>query len=534
MPDRTLQLEHIAHKLSLDNLQSIGTLDPEQSIPLSRVYEALTGEKKDLVHGESFTGRPGTSIFLSDNLVLKIHSNLHLNQKNSEEWARRALESERNYGVHHPSKTWILVHYQEHIWIGNATPLLTPLHQHMIHGDPSQLPSIFNDYFRLYMAVAERFEKMLDAGLSNFGLDTDNSLYYLDDDAYNWDDFSALSSSLGVWVRQYESLDIGVFQSMGEAIRAAALASFKDRHWATVIQEHLRDLYIANDNQKERIAAISLGLGSSDRSTEFGSVRPGALNDLPIGQLFNSGHGKIAILADIHANLPALEAVMEALKHHSVSYGIVLGDIVGYGPHPGECIDLLRSSPLQVIKGNHDHAAATGGAREGFSAMSRWAIDWTIPRLSDLQKAWLSELPLSARGDDWLAIHGAPQDKSFFNGYVYRMTYEDNLDNLSQRGIRYCMHGHTHLTGVYYRKGKSDGHSTGHEFSLDGISHALVCPGSVGQPRGGKTGAEFALFDPENQTFSFYNIDYDIQSTIDDLNRYQFPPQLASRLLQGK
>ncbi len=529
-----LPLEHIAHTLSPDNLQIIGALVPGQAIATDDAFKALTGEKQELVHGESFTGRPGTSIFLSPTLVLKVHSNLHLNQKNSEEWARKALESERNYGVHHPSKTWLLIHYQDRIWIGNATPLLTPLHQYMIHGDHRRLDAVFGDYSTLYLGVAERFEKMLDAGLSNFGLDSDGSLYYLDDDLYNWDDFSALSSALGVWVRQYENLGDELFRALGQAIRAAVVTAFADNHWATVIQEHLHDLYTGNDEQRARMKALSDGLGSTTDATGTGAAKPGALNSLPVEQLFSPGHGKVAILADIHANLPALKAVLEALAHHSVSYGIVLGDIVGYGPHPGECIDLLRRSSLHIIKGNHDHAAATGGAREGFSAMSRWVIDWTIPRLSDLQKAWLRELPLSARGEQWLSLHGAPQDKSFFNGYVYRMTFEDNLDNLSSRNIRFCMHGHTHLSGVYYRKGKTDGHSTDATFNLQGISHALVCPGSVGQPRGGKTGAEFALFDPETQIFQFYNIEYDIQATINALNQHQFPPQLAARLLQGK
>lgn len=534
MPNRPLQLEHIVHQLSPDNLQIIGALSPEQAIAPANIFEALSGEQKALVHGESFTGRPGTSIFLSESLVLKVHSNLHLSEKNSQEWASKALQSERNYAVHHPSKTWVLIHYQDHIWIGNATPLLTPLHQYLIHGDLRQLPAIFHDYFNLYMKVAERFEKMLDAGLSNFGLDTDDRLYYLDDDLYNWDDFSALSSALGVWVRQYDNLNQAQFHALGQALRTSAQAWFGDGHWATIIQEHLRDLYTGNDQQKGRMQALSKGLGATANATRAVAESPRLSNAPAVADLFSPGHGKVAVLADVHANLPALEAVLDALAHHSVKYGIVLGDIVGYGPHPGECIDLLRRSSLHVIKGNHDHAAATGGAREGFSAMSRWVIDWTIPRLSDEQKAWLRELPLSARGADWLALHGAPQDKSYFNGYVYRMTYEDNLDNLHSRNIQLCMHGHTHLAGVYYRKGKSDGQSTGTEFCLDGISHALVCPGSVGQPRGGKSGAEFAIFDPERQTFNFYNIDYDVQATINDLNQQQFPPQLATRLLQGK
>ena len=160
--------------------------------------------------------------------------------------------------------------------------------------------------------------------------------------------------------------------------------------------------------------------------------------------------------------------------------------------------------------------------------------DGTVARLDEPDRYWLGELPVYLRDDDWLAVHGAPQDKTFFNGYVYRLTYEENLDNIASRSIRVCFHGHTHIQGVYCRTGRQDQHCSDRRLSLDGIDYALVCPGAVGQPRGGRSGAEFAIYDPDLNEVEFFSIDYDLEETVRDLNRLQFPPQLATRLERGK
>ena len=120
------------------------------------------------------------------------------------------------------------------------------------------------------------------------------------------------------------------------------------------------------------------------------------------------------------------------------------------------------------------------------------------------------------------------------NGYVYRMTYEDNIKNMRERGIRYCFHGHTHIAGVYYARKTLTGHSVSSRYSLASVDQGLVCPGSVGQPRGGQTGLEFAILDTETFGIEFINLDYDVSKVIEDMNREGFPAQLGSRLLQGR
>ncbi len=243
---------------------------------------------------------------------------------------------------------------------------------------------------------------------------------------------------------------------------------------------------------------------------------------------------RIAVLADVHANLPALEAVLEELKRLDVRQGIVLGDVVGYGPHPRECIAAIRESGLITIKGNHDHAVAIGDFSKGFSSIARWVMEWTLEQVNDEEREWLGALPPYYNTPEWIAVHGAPQDKAFFYAYVYKMTYEDNLNNLQQREIPLCFHGHTHMQGIYYRENGHDHHTNAQRFDTREAEHSLVCPGSVGQPRGNVPGAEFALFDTREKTLELRRIDYAMDKTVADLNRLKFPPQLATRLLAGK
>jgi predicted phosphodiesterase len=109
------------------------------------------------------------------------------------------------------------------------------------------------------------------------------------------------------------------------------------------------------------------------------------------------------------------------------------------------------------------------------------------------------------RNKDWLALHGAPVDPTFFNAYVYEMTYEDNLDELQKKEIPICFHGHTHILGVYGRLGSHyDKHYIEEKIELKQFTHALICPGSVGIPRVKPLdAAQFAIYDKELKQVQF-------------------------------
>jgi predicted phosphodiesterase len=237
-----------------------------------------------------------------------------------------------------------------------------------------------------------------------------------------------------------------------------------------------------------------------------------------------------ALLADIHSNAAALEAVLAELDRDGITEALVLGDLVGYGPEPGECIRLIRERGYSVLMGNHDYGVAHGEFQKGFSSHGRQVAEWTAACLSQDDMEWLAALPNTLTGDGWMAVHGAPADKARMIAYVYRMTYEKNLDYLARHQVRTCFHGHTHIEGVYYRRDDGDGFCDDAEQSLAGYRHSLVCPGSLG-PKG--TQARYAIIDPASWRLEIKTVPYDLDRTLRAMHDLGLPKPLAQRLLDG-
>ncbi|NIT79076.1 MAG: metallophosphoesterase, partial [Thermoplasmata archaeon] len=297
---------------------------------------------------------------------------------------------------------------------------------------------------RIYLDSAAELGLRLDEGLSNFGRNPEGEMFYLDDDTYEWDNFLSLAEALGYWVRLDLALEAEGFQSLGERLASIILRDFGDPHWLRVLAQRLNRVFTGNPEQSKRREALVAGL-----QTGFSSFRTKVSPAPKHPEGAKPDPGGLAILADVHANRPALEAVLDHLRSAGISRGVVLGDIVGYGPHPRDCIDLLRGSGFTLLKGNHDHGAANESPRKGFSNTAYWVIEWTRKVLDPETKAWLDDLPCYLEDDDWIALHGSPRDPTFFNGYVYQMTYEANLDELESRDVPICFHGHTHIQGTY-------------------------------------------------------------------------------------
>jgi diadenosine tetraphosphatase ApaH/serine/threonine PP2A family protein phosphatase len=128
-------------------------------------------------------------------------------------------------------------------------------------------------------------------------------------------------------------------------------------------------------------------------------------------------------------------------------------------------------------------------------------------------------------------VHGSPIDPLFFYAYVYEMTYERNLNRLQERNISLCFHGHTHLPGMYGRViGKPDQFYLEEVIDLTQFSYSLVCPGSVGQPRNRQLGAQFVIYDRDENKIHFKCLDYPIDKTIHDMESYHFPHALINML----
>ncbi len=474
-------------------------------------------------HGETYAGRPATRVLETARHFLKLQAQPFNDADSaaSRIATRRAIE--RQLGVHPPDKIWFALPVRDPVdrpvWlVGNRT---TPLR--MLDAMATQaghLQAVLEQYFR----VAVEHGKALDLSLSNFGVDAKGTIWYIDDDVYDWQDDHGLHDFLGHLLRQGR-ISPATAQTLGHWIRAALIRAARPSTLDELCQA-LRDTVLPAEQAPVR-AQLSSALTGPGTTVVIEAPEAPRAN--------SAGTARLALIADVHGNLPALEAVLDFIAGQAVDRILVLGDVVGYGPHPQACVDRLRErDDVLVIRGNHDNAVVTGEISGGTTSLANWSWQWSRERLDEGARAWLAGLPCFHMEEDWLAVHGAPVDASFFNAYVYRMSYEDNLDNLQQRNIPLCFHGHTHLQQLYCRrKGRDEAWDT-REGNLSDVSHALLSPGSVGQPRCGEPGAELAIFDLTSREYRFHRLPYDIERTLHDMRRFAFPNGLIERLQAGQ
>ncbi|MEZ5583405.1 MAG: metallophosphoesterase family protein [Candidatus Competibacteraceae bacterium] len=381
-------------EIAVEALEILGTIDATRGIGRDIITRTVTGQTQTLSHGQEFTGRPVTQITADEHHVIKWRSEYQFNAKDSRRWIERMLEKERRYGVHHPAKTWFTTQHAGRTVIANITPKLLPLHMAHRSLEPSALLTHMASLADMYFRAAATFNIKLDEGLSNFGVDAQGNLYYLDDDIYKWDQFTSLASMLGVWFRQLTWLEPEQARQLGILFRVNLLKHFADSHWLSVIGRQLNSLFFANEAQVLRKQQFVAGFNQPKKPTA---------SKKPTAREHHMADERFAILGDIHANYPALQAVFKQLDQWGIRDGIVLGDTVGYGPHPQECIQALQARDFLVIKGNHDHALVTGVPARGFSALGRWVLEWSTDRLDAPERDWLAALPVFHQQDEWYA-----------------------------------------------------------------------------------------------------------------------------------
>lgn len=242
---------------------------------------------------------------------------------------------------------------------------------------------------------------------------------------------------------------------------------------------------------------------------------------------------RYAILADIHSNLAALTAVLKDIEGKGgVDEVWCLGDIVGYGPEPTECIKLLRKLNPVCVSGNHDLGAAGKLELTFFNPLAAEACRWTAEKLSAADILYLTELPAKIQRGDFLLVHGSPKDPAL--EYVMSPTVAER--NFTYFDARYCLVGHTHIPMAYKQEEESVSTVTLHpEIGLVMIEHRIIInPGAVGQPRDGDPRASYGIYDSEGQIFHLYRVEYDIRATQDKMMQAGLPIQLVTRLEQGK
>ena len=238
---------------------------------------------------------------------------------------------------------------------------------------------------------------------------------------------------------------------------------------------------------------------------------------------------RIGIVSDIHGNIQALEAVVADMS--DVDAVICLGDVVGYGGNPIECIDFVRDLGWPTLVGNHDRACTDVEVLQWFNEDAARAIEWTVGHIGRNRIEWLGSLPEEDEvGDEVVLVHGSPRDH-IYEYILDAATAEANLALLD--GSKICFHGHTHVPGIFR---KDDGRLI-HEYDLGTFrleGPELVNPGSVGQPRDGEPDASYAIWDRLKQTFEFRRVPYDREGAKTAIRAAKLPERFADRLDVGR
>jgi predicted phosphodiesterase len=225
---------------------------------------------------------------------------------------------------------------------------------------------------------------------------------------------------------------------------------------------------------------------------------------------------RVAVVSDIHANLAALRAVLADAG--SVDATWCLGDLVGYGPQPNECIEEIRrrAPHLVCIAGNHDCAALGKLDTKEFNHDAEEAVLWTREQISPISRDYLLSLSETAEPEGFLLAHGSPRDPT--REYVVSLTAaRDNLA-LLKPAAPYCLIGHSHLPLIFVESETAGGlphiehPAAGVAFPL-GIIKLLINPGSVGQPRDGNPAASYLILDTDARTVTYKRVPYPFKET---------------------
>ncbi|MBX3462638.1 MAG: metallophosphoesterase family protein [Planctomycetes bacterium] len=244
---------------------------------------------------------------------------------------------------------------------------------------------------------------------------------------------------------------------------------------------------------------------------------------------------RIGILGDIHANLEALEAVVAAMRREGVERWVQVGDIVGYGPEPSACIDVVRDLGCITCVGNHDAAVLDRLDTTYFNNFARAAIQWTQQRLQPRDREFLGNLELVVRQPPFTVVHGTLHLPEQF-GYV--ISPVEALDSFEFQDTQLCFVGHSHVPAIYLRRDAApeDIHVVPHseaEISYRGFDRVLMNVGSVGQPRDEDPRAAYGLVDTELEIAAIRRVEYDIAGVQRKIRAAGLPEVLANRLALG-
>jgi diadenosine tetraphosphatase ApaH/serine/threonine PP2A family protein phosphatase len=242
---------------------------------------------------------------------------------------------------------------------------------------------------------------------------------------------------------------------------------------------------------------------------------------------------RVLIISDIHSNQVALAAVLSAVGSFDQLWN--LGDTIGYGPRPNECVEMMRDLADVMIAGNHDLACLGRVDLSDFNPDARSANIWNGKQLHDEARALLNALPPSQIIDErYMVAHGSPGNPI----WEYLLTRVQAIENFSRFEQQVCFVGHSHVPLIFRlnASGRCDGPTSpdsGKTLNLEAGMRYIVNPGSIGQPRNQDPRAAYALLDTDAGTIRFERIAYDVEETQRQMRAANLPEPLALRLQYG-
>jgi len=241
---------------------------------------------------------------------------------------------------------------------------------------------------------------------------------------------------------------------------------------------------------------------------------------------------RYGIFGDIHGNLHALEAVLDAYREEAIDEYLCTGDLVGYGANPHECIEHTRDLCKHIVAGNHDFAVCEKLTLEFFNSYAKSAVLWTREALTKEDLAFLQGLPITVAVDgDVTLSHATIYDAHAFD---YIQTQYDAHLSLQEMQTRCCFVGHSHIPITFYLRDGVVGWTMESTIDVDACEKVLVNVGSVGQPRDENPKAAYAVFDTKERKVWIKRVAYDVDGAIKAIEKNRLPRILGERLRLGK
>ena len=502
----------------------------EKMPPAAQIFEMMNAadavewrNRVGVTELENGATKTTTRLLCSGNLVFKTHTDLV--SANSDSLIEKLYEwdtREQLYKLWHPQKFRFVYFANDKYWLCSATPLMKTVSE--VHHWEAR-SRWWVEMLRIALRSLQIHDVMPDLNPANFGFTAERDvLCYLDDDLIPDAGIGSMAVAIVRRIAAEPPVVPAQWHQFGRDLNRNLRPYFhKDDEWELLVTGVAQQLVGAENREKHE--ALIRGMENLAFQPQKSAAKRGR-------------SAKICVFGDVHANLPALDAVLKAASALGATHYLFLGDAVGYGPHPRECVQRLGNLPnLLAVQGNHDYWVGTGDWQRADES-SRMLAAWSREMLQANETSWLLKLPPELAYKNWLARHGAPTNPDFLFGFVNETNSSENLAAIAGRGFAMGFFGHTHLPMVCRLRGgealvlKSDDV----EIFRDGDT-LLINPGAVGQPRDGDPRAAFAIWDRATELLHFQRVEYPVNQTIADLRKLNLPEiishPLIARLEQG-